>query len=173
LPEEPYLIHLHSYQPYFSPFTQQHTQLLQQQQQDDGTSHEVRPASKHLLADSEAQWAVPAADTAAAAAAVPVAAQQQQQQSALSPNAGLMLRLSDEEGTEILQQQQQQQQHHFLQPPPPLQQQQQQLKKLVAPSPDEIWRPGEPWGSGGRWIEPWDDDAARETIEKLLAHWLR
>jgi hypothetical protein len=29
------------------------------------------------------------------------------------------------------------------------------------------------WGGGCCWIEPWEDDAARERIEKLLAHWLR
>jgi hypothetical protein len=34
-----------------------------------------------------------------------------------------------------------------------------------------VCRPGEPWGSGGRWIEQWDEAAALDTIRSLVEHW--
>ncbi|KAF8056467.1 hypothetical protein HT031_006324 [Scenedesmus sp. PABB004] len=47
----------------------------------------------------------------------------------------------------------------------------QQLQGVVLPRPDQVRRPGEPWGTGGRWIEPWDEEAALRTVDRLLEHW--
>jgi DNA polymerase/3'-5' exonuclease PolX len=41
------------------------------------------------------------------------------------------------------------------------------------PPPEEpVLQPGEPWGSRGRWIEPWDERGARRTVRKLR-RWYR
>eukprot|EP00878_Enallax_costatus_P015250 GHUV01015968.1.p1 GENE.GHUV01015968.1~~GHUV01015968.1.p1 ORF type:complete len:808 (+),score=308.86 GHUV01015968.1:556-2979(+) len=43
----------------------------------------------------------------------------------------------------------------------------------IPPTADQICRPGEEWGAGGRWIEPWDEAAALDTVDQLLSHWHR
>ncbi len=44
-------------------------------------------------------------------------------------------------------------------------------KKRYMPRDDEMCVPGSKWGEGGRWIEPWDEAAALETVELLDSHW--
>jgi hypothetical protein len=39
------------------------------------------------------------------------------------------------------------------------------------PAPEEICLPGQAWGEGGRWIEPWDEAAARASVRELMEHW--
>ncbi len=41
----------------------------------------------------------------------------------------------------------------------------------VLPRPEDVCGPGEPWGAGGRWIERWDDGLAVETVNRLVSHW--
>jgi len=43
--------------------------------------------------------------------------------------------------------------------------------EYVAPTPDQVCHPGDPWGVGQRWIEPWDEAAAHQAVAALLAHW--
>lgn len=51
--------------------------------------------------------------------------------------------------------------------------QQQQKPAYLIPSADEICGPGAAWGEGDRWIEPWDEEAAADTVELLLSHWTK
>ena len=43
--------------------------------------------------------------------------------------------------------------------------------RYLSPPPEAIAAPGEAWGTGGRWIEPFDEREAQHTVEKLLSHW--
>jgi hypothetical protein len=43
--------------------------------------------------------------------------------------------------------------------------------EYVAPTPDQVCHPGDPWGVGQRWIEPWDEASAQQAVAALLAHW--
>ena len=44
-------------------------------------------------------------------------------------------------------------------------------KQHIAAGAKEMLLFGEEWGSGGRWIEPYDEREAQETVEKLWEHW--
>lgn len=44
-------------------------------------------------------------------------------------------------------------------------------RDIVVPSPDQICASCECWGEGGRWIEPWDDQTAKDTLRRIYAKW--
>lgn len=104
--------------------------------------------------------------------------EQQHQQAQPDTTAGMAVKLaSDTQGMELPLGNNTQQQHST--PATPLQHLQggqrpwQSRWNNIPPAADQICRPGEVWGTGGRWIEPWDEAAASETVEQLLSHWHR
>ncbi|GFR48592.1 hypothetical protein Agub_g10496, partial [Astrephomene gubernaculifera] len=43
----------------------------------------------------------------------------------------------------------------------------------ILPQPSEVCQRAEDWGRDGRWIETWDEAAARRTCHLLLSHWAK
>lgn len=44
-------------------------------------------------------------------------------------------------------------------------------KGVRVPPPEEVCLPGQAWGEGARWIEPWDEAAALESWAMVMNHW--
>jgi hypothetical protein len=198
--EQPYRIQLHQYQPspqQMSPDSRRHRQQQLQQllEQAAGGGQGVQQGSTAAAAAGCA-----ATDAAAAAAAAEhrtiqvgkmykmadsydtkkseemwLQQQNQQHQAEQQQSAVTMLGPLSETPDSWHQQQQQQPTGEQPQLSPVQQQQPQQQWKptYLVPCADEICPSDVPWGEGDRWIEPWEDEAAADTVELLLAHWTK